>query len=141
MAEIDEKMESQYKEVHKPIGDWKKRISNLHTVIKEWLKDERLYAVKTTSMYRMYEEPMHRFDTEPENLPIADILKDGKQIVIIKPFGLWVIGTNGCLKILSYKGPLILADMSVPFQPRWEIFSVKNRKGTPSSLTLPKYLF
>lgn len=131
--EIDEKTDAQYREVYRPIGDWKERISNLYNVVKEWLKDHRQYSVKTTSTSRMYEERMQTFDAEPENIPIADILKDGKLVLSIKPFGLWIIGTNGCLNILSYKGPLILADMSEPFQPpRWEIFFLKNRKkGMP----------
>jgi len=128
--EIDEKTDAQYREVYKSIGDWKERISNLYNMIQEWLKDDRQYSVKTTSTSRMYEEQMQKIDAEPENLPIADILKDGKLVLSIKPLGLWIIGTNGCLNILSYKGSLILADMSLPFQtPRWEIFSLKNRKN------------
>ncbi len=111
------------------IEDWKKRILNLYTIIGEWIKDDKQYSVKTIRTVRMYEELMQKFDIEPQNLPTADILKDGKLILSVKPFGLWVIGTNGRLDILSDKGSLVLADMSDRFQtPQWKIFSLKNRK-------------
>ncbi len=110
------------------IEDWKKRILDLYSNIGEWVKDDRQYSVKTTRTVRMYEEYMQKFDIEPQNLPAADILKNGKLILSVKPFGLWVTGANGRLDILSEKGSLILSDTSDRFQkPQWRIFSPKNR--------------
>ncbi len=76
-----EKADAQYREVYKSVSDWKERISNLYNAIREWLKDDRQYAVKTTDTLQMYEEQMQKLDIEPENLPVADILKDGKLIL------------------------------------------------------------
>ena len=115
------------------IEDWKQRILNLYNMVDQWLKDDKRYSIQTKSTVKIYEELMQKFEIEPQNLPAADILKNGKLILSIKPRGLWVIGGNGFLDIISNEGSLILADMSKLTQtPQWKIFSVKStRNGTP----------
>jgi len=115
------------------IENWRKRLSDLYSIITEWLKDDKRYSVKTTDTVQIYEELMQKYKINPQNFPVADILKNGKLILSIKPFGLWVIGANGRIDIITGKGSQMLTDMSEQFQaPQWTVFSPKNRrKGLP----------
>lgn len=102
------------------IEDWKQRISDLYNKVKEWLPKNEGYGISLEKSISMYEEQMEKHHIDPVTLDTADILKDGQIVLTIKPYGLWVIGSNGRLDLLNKEGVKFLADLSGNFQnPNW----------------------
>lgn len=121
------KVDKQY--VEKRVRDWKKRISDLYSIIKLWLKDSE-YSLKLGPKLTMYEELMSQFNVHSTEINSADIYKDNKIVLTIKPIGLWVIGVNGRVDILSTKGNHMLLDFSEEFEtPQWKLFNGDKKNG------------
>lgn len=115
--------------VEKRVRDWKKRVSDLYSTIKFWLKDSG-YSFKYGSKLSMYEELMSQFQVQPTEIDTADIYKNNKLILTIKPKGLWVVGANGRIDILSAKGNYLLVDFSEQFKtPKWKLFNGEKKNG------------
>jgi hypothetical protein len=111
----------------KRIRDWKKRISNLYATLKSWTKDTDYY-LKAGGKIEMYEELMDQFNVPPVQLDTVDLYKNDKLILVFKPKGLWMIGTNGGIDILTFRGGYTLIDMAEPFKaPKWKLYSSDNR--------------
>lgn len=81
----------------------------------------------------MHEELMEEFGLPPESIDTADIYKDGRLLASFKPKGLWIIGANGRIDLLTSKGSYILVDGAEQFQPpKWLIYSPEDkRNGKP----------
>ncbi len=109
--------------VEKRVRDWKKRVSDLYSNIKLWLKDSD-YSLKHGPKSAMYEELMSQFNVHSTEVDTADIYKDNKIVLTIKPKGLWIIGANGRIDILSAKGNYMLVDYAEQFEaPQWKLFN------------------
>lgn len=127
MQKIEKKIDKQ--QVEKRIRDWKKRVAELYSIIKVWLSDTE-YTLKAGPKLRMYEEQMSKFDVPATNIETADIYKNKNFILTIKPKGLWVIGANGRIDILSTKGNYMLVDFAEKFEPpKWKLFNGDKKNG------------
>lgn len=116
-------------QVEKMVDDWKKRVSDLYSTIELWLKDSDYY-IKRGSKLKMYEELMSQFNVHATDVDTADIYKDNKIVLTIMPIGLWVIGANGIVDILSNKGSCKLVDTSEQFEtPQWKLFNGNKKNG------------
>lgn len=114
-------------QVEKRVKDWKKRISDLYTSIKEWTKDTH-YSIKTGGKEIMYEELMAQFNVQPVEIDTADIYEDERIVLTIKPKGLWIIGANGRIDILSTHGSYMIVDTAGQFKtPKWKLYSGDKR--------------
>lgn len=121
------------------IKDWKERISNLYKMINTWLEEKQGYSIRISDKVNMYEELMKRFGIEQQFLDVADIYKDNKIILTIKPVGLWIIGANGRIDLISKDGSFIMVDIADHFEdPNWTIFRSNDRRN---SQILSKELF
>lgn len=125
--------------IQKRIIDWVRRLDNLYSDISAWLVNMSGYSVKTAESIKMYEELMDKYGVKPIKLKTLTVLKDKKIILTVKPIGLWVVGANGRVDILTSKESYILLDMSEKFYiPVWTLFKHdKKRKG----LTFGKEMF
>jgi len=127
MQEIEKKVDKQ--QVEKRVRDWKKRVADLYSTIKLWLKDSK-YSLKPGPKLTMYEELMSQFNIPATEVDTADIYKDKSFILTIKPKGLWVIGANGRIDILSTKGNYMLVDYAKQFEtPQWKLFNGDKKNG------------
>lgn len=109
--------------VEKRVRDWKKRISELYTAIKGWTKQTE-YSIKIGGKIVMYEELMAKFNVQAVEVDTADIYKDEKIILTIKPKGLWIIGANGKIDILSTRGSYVIVDTAEQFEtPNWKLYN------------------
>ncbi len=115
------------------VNDWKQRISNLYMTIENWLQDNPEYKLTIGQPIQMYEELMESYRIPPEQIDTADLFKSNQLLLIFEPKGLWIIGANGGVDILSPKGSYILVDNAEQFKtPQWHLYSAKDRqKGIP----------
>ncbi|MFN6380544.1 MAG: hypothetical protein ACK4WD_14785 [Flavobacteriales bacterium] len=123
MAEVNKQ------HVEKRVRDWKKRVASLYSEIKLWMKDSE-YSFKLGSKLTMYEELMSQFGVPATEIDTADIHKGKQFILTIKPKGLWIIGANGRIDILTTKGNYMLVDSSEQFSsPQWKLFNGDKLNG------------
>ncbi len=116
--------------IEKRVKDWKDRLNSLYLLVEDILSAKKNIECKKTRQTTMYEELMQKYDIESEDIPILDIYKDKVIIAIFKPVGLWVIGANGRIDILTEEGAYILADTAEKGKkPEWKVFTPKNRKS------------
>lgn len=121
------------KEIQKRIDDWKKRISSLYDMIAEWAASEGKYRCERRPGIQMYEELMQKLAVRPEVLELLDMYRGKDLVATVKPIGLWIIGANGRLDILTRNGATILVDKAENFhKPRWVAYVSKNgRQARP----------
>lgn len=98
------------------VVDWVKRVDNLYMTIKDWLHPIEGCRVVEHQDATMYEELMHRFGLRPQAMPTLDIYQDDELIARMKPIGLWIIGANGRVDLMSRHGGAQIIDESEPFQ-------------------------
>ena len=120
--------------VEELVADWKKRLTDLYATIATWLEGTE-YTLKPSSKRKFYEGPMYYKDVPPTMVDTATIYKGKELIIAIDPRGLWVIGSNGMVELLTSKGiSHNLLDMAGEFeQPMWMLYV--NRKGVGVDLT------
>lgn len=119
-------------DVHHQVEDWKKRISDLYDFVERQSKNDRTLRFDRTHTI-MREEMMERYGYGSEEIPVLDIFRKNKLLATFQPVGLWVIGANGRVDVLTKDGAHILVDLSNEDEPpKWIVYSPKNRKtGKP----------
>ena len=127
MQTTENKVEKQ--EIEERISDWKKRISELYSNINMWLSDSE-YSLKDGHKLTMYEAAMSYCDVPATEIDTKDVYAGKTFILALKPRGLWIIGANGRIDILSTKGNYILVDSAKPFEtPQWKLFNGIRENG------------
>ena len=129
--ELEERKPVNKVHVQRRVKDWKSRVSNLYKDIQNWLADKPEYTLVSGHPMRMFEELMEQFGVQPLDVDTADLFKDSHLLLTFKPKGLWVIGANGRVDIISRKGSYILVDYSDQFEkPKWHIYNTQDRKNS-----------
>jgi len=114
--------------VEERVSEWKKRLKDLFSLFEDALSHLKGVECKQTRHTEMYEGLMQAHDVKAQSLPILDVYKNGKMIFSVKPIGLWVIGANGRVDILTERGAYIVVDVAEYGQfPKWRVFSPKDR--------------
>ncbi|MDD5214216.1 MAG: hypothetical protein PHQ03_01595 [Methylococcales bacterium] len=117
-------------DIEKKVEDWETRIQSLYASVKDWLPSG--YTVKEQSEVTMFEELMQQYDVPPKQLKVLDIYNANRIIATFKPIGLWVIGANGRVDVLSKKGAILLVDKAEKFQtPNWLSYTKDKSESTP----------
>ena len=116
----------------KRVADWKSRIDHLYSDISSWLSNKQDYSCKIGHPTLMLEDLMRTFEIPQQRVNTLDIFYKQKIVLAFKPKGLWIIGANGRIDILSGKGSFMLVDSAEQFQqPIWKLLSTD--KKTKSS--------
>ena len=127
MQETEEKIDKRH--IEKRVRDWKKRVADLYATIKLWLKNSE-YSLVIGQKSTMFKEQMSRFHVPKTDVDTADIYKNKKFVMTIKPNGLWVIGANGRIDILTMKGNYLLIDFAEEFKnPQWKLYIADKKNG------------
>ena len=109
------------------VDDWARRIDALYRQIAGWLPAG--WTFDQEGAIRMSEELMQKFGVPARELPILQLLQDGKRSAHIEPRGLWIIGANGRLDLFSRSGHHVISDAAENFQPPdWRIAPLSNRR-------------
>jgi len=111
------------------IKDWKSRLNHMYLLVEGALSDKQNIVCKKTRHTTLYEELMQKYNVDSEDIPILDIYKNKVIIATFKPVGLWVIGANVRIDILTKSGAYIVVDTAeIGKKPAWKVFTPKNRK-------------
>lgn len=116
--------------IKESVKSWKVRINSLYSLVEETLSGQKNLVCKKTRHTTMYEELMQKYNVGSEEIPILDIYKNKVIIATFKPVGLWVLGANGRIDILTESGAYIVVDTAkTGKKPEWKVFTPKNRKS------------
>ncbi|MCG9758365.1 MULTISPECIES: hypothetical protein [Pseudoalteromonas] len=124
MAEIDQK------HIELRVSDWKERVAKLYHSVESRLASEDDFSVESNDSVSMNEELMVKFNVPSTSIPKLNIYRKTKLLMSIKPVGLWIIGGNGRLDIMTKKGAYILVDFSEfgDKESKWKLFSPTQRR-------------
>jgi hypothetical protein len=126
---LKKKGEITKEDVQKRVDDWISRIENVFSLVKYSLSNHSNIDFVETKKNRMHEELMQKFNVPPVNLPVLEIRKNKELLASFSPKGLWVIGANGRIDILTKYGSYILVDISDKYQQSiWKVYAPSNRK-------------
>lgn len=111
------------------VNDWVKRIHDIFSLIVDSCLNYPEIDISVNKTTRMHEELMQQYDVSPVDLPILEVRKNNELLASFKPMGLWVIGANGRIDILTKSGSYILVDIAEKEEPSvWKVYSPKNRR-------------
>lgn len=122
--------------IQRRIGDWKRRVDTVFAMIKKWAAN-RGATVEDMPATEMNEDILRRHHVEPYAMSSLIVRKD-KHIIKVIPRGLWTIGGNGRIDLITTTGLYALVDFAEPFTaPDWKIYGPEREGGvalTESSL-------
>lgn len=113
------------------VNEWSRHIDATYTDVEAWAHVEGVTTTRDRSV-PMSEELMQRFAVSDRAMPILDIMDGTKPVVSMVPSGLWMIGANGLIDVITRRGTFRLTDeprMSLE-PPVWAL--VDFRSGTRS---------
>lgn len=114
--------------IQKRVDDWKKRVDDLYGSINNWILQKSNYSCRFGQHTAMFEDLMKTFEIPKQNINTLDVLLNQKIILAFKPKGLWIIGANGRIDIISAKGSYTIVDIAEPFQaPQWQIYTADRK--------------
>lgn len=112
------------------LDDWQRRITDVYAQAEAWGKQEGLVADRSRTIL-MSEELMQKFAVPDRELPILDLNRGETPVMSIVPAGLWVIGSNGRIDIITQDRSAILIDASPAMEaPRW-VYLVRGERHQP----------
>ncbi|WJG22770.1 hypothetical protein [Vibrio furnissii] len=125
MSEIDKEY------IEKRVQDWVQRVNNIFSLVKDSLSGNSEIEFVESKTVKMHEELMQKYKVSPVDLPVLEIRRKNALLASFKPMGLWVIGANGRIDILTKEGSYILVDLEGKEKPSdWQIYTPKNRKSS-----------
>ena len=131
MQEIEDKVDK--RQIERQVSDWKRRVAKLYSEISTWLKNTE-YTLKNGHKLIMYEELMAQFGIPSTEIDTMDIYNGKSFILTLKPKGLWIIGANGRVDILTTNGNYMLVDKAEHFAPpQWKLFNGDKKNGVEFS--------
>ncbi|TPK32473.1 hypothetical protein FJ492_27505 [Mesorhizobium sp. B2-5-4] len=115
--------------VEERVARWVEQVEALFTQIEGWVEPHG-YSVDRTQTVSMNEEMMQRFAVAAVKLPMLRIRKGTRVAATIFPVGLWVIGANGRVDVLTPSGGATIINASdTPNDPIWMIYSSPGSKA------------
>ena len=105
--------------------DWRDRVETLFGRVEAWLRESYPgFVAERRSTARMDEELKRKFAVEPIDLPVLEIARENKIVLVFKPYGLWIIGANGRIDISGIQQSAFLVDTAEHFQPAdWRLYA------------------
>jgi len=106
-----------------------KRINDLYTLIEKWLSTTNNYRLVKSKSVVLKDNLLQNYGISKIQLPAADIYKNNTLLASLKPKGLWVIGANLRIDLISRSKLVFLRDESKDQEkPKWKIIHDKNRQ-------------
>ncbi|MCJ2072269.1 hypothetical protein MKK75_26340 [Methylobacterium sp. J-030] len=93
------------------LDDWQQRIAAIYAQAEAWGAREGLTADRSRTIL-MSEDLMQKFAIPDRELAILDLSRGESPVMSIVPAGLWVIGSNGRIDIITHERSAILLDTS-----------------------------
>jgi hypothetical protein len=120
------------KRVTTRVEGWLRRLAALRQTFEQWIAGSQTDGLRIVDKQpaSMHEEPMRRFGVGPAEMPVYEIERNGVRLMRVQPKGLWVIGANGRVDLVTRTASLILVDASDPesTDPNWEVYQSHERR-------------
>lgn len=115
--------------VQRRVDDWSKRIEDFYSQIERQLPAG--WTAKRGPTVTMHEELMKRLGVSRRSLPTLELLRDGAISVRIRPYGLWIIGTNGRIDLVKGQERYFLLDHAGTFEAAdWHVAPATSRRDS-----------
>lgn len=109
------------------VDDWSRRVSALYDEVEAWAREEGFTALRDRAI-PMSEELMQRFAVPDRDMPILDLMEGETPVLTMKPDGLWLIGFNGLIDVITPHGTVWLAGIpQTPNPPAWMLVEPRDR--------------
>ena len=107
------------------VDDWLDRINHLYEEMEIWIQDYKDFEYRKNREFSMHEELMRIHGISAKIIDIFDVYKKEDLILSFVPFGLWVLGSNGRIDLVSNNKSWFLIDKSLPLKPppEWTLVS------------------
>ena len=117
--------------VRQRADDWVKRIEALYSNVGRWLPGG--WTAQRGGLVSMHEELMRKMDVPQRDLPTLELIHDATVCAKFRPYGLWIIGTNGRIDLVKGQARYFLLDHAETFEPAdWHVaLSTSRRDSKP----------
>ncbi|MGX7703429.1 hypothetical protein [Methylobacterium sp. Gmos1] len=121
--------EARRQRVERRVEDWLRRLDDLKAQIGRWTADDPLIEIVDRPPVPMNEDLMREYGVEARAMPSFDVLSQRRRAVRCQPKGLWTLGGNGRVDLVTPASALILVDRSEPLSspPRWTVYRPRDR--------------
>jgi hypothetical protein len=136
LAEAEQAWEGDYRkrwhdQIETRADDWIERLRELRSQMAAWLQTHDLAQLSIVDQppVSMSEELMQRFMVQPKMMPMFEIRAGNRRVMRFQPKGLWVIGANGRVDLITKAAAPILVDQSEPLSrpSNWQLYDPGNR--------------
>ena len=103
--------------VERRVDDWVRRLSDLRVQMSDWIAESPEFStlqIVDLPPTVMSEEMMRTFDVPPAHMPVFELHAGSRRVMRFQPKGLWVIGANGRVDLITKSDAPILVDQSEP---------------------------
>lgn len=108
------------------VNDWLLRLSKLKALMESWLLPGMTIVDRPPTL--MNEELMRKFGVGPAAMPTFDVQEATRRVMRVQPKGLWIIGANGRVDLITVSASYILVDKAANLQPpNWQFYTSTNR--------------
>lgn len=113
--------------VEERVQNWKARIEGLYDQLEEWLPAN--WHAHRHETVQMNEQMMREFSVAPVRLHALKLKSDDGELAEVEPRGLWIVGANGRLDLLTAEEHYIIVDRAENFAaPQWQISPLNERR-------------
>jgi len=111
--------------VMRRVSDWINRLQDLKELFEKWLPNGM--QIVDRAPVKMHEELMRKFNVPAQNVPTFEVVQGSNRVMRFQPKGLWIVGANGRVDLVTGHGSWILVDRSTPLAtaPDWFLYSSK----------------
>jgi hypothetical protein len=117
-------------QIEKSADDWVERLGGLRCLMESWLQTSDLAHLRFVDQppVRMSEELMRRFGVSPRMMPAFEIWAGNQRVMRFQPKGLWIIGANGRVDLVTKAAAPILVDQSEARSTfrNWQLYDSRN---------------
>jgi hypothetical protein len=118
--------------VEKRVEDWLERLQELRLQMLEWLQTPEFETLSIVDQppATMFEDLMRRFAVAPREMPVFELRDRAKRVMRFQPKGLWIIGANGRIDLITKVAAPIVVDRAEPLtRPSdWQIYDPKGQR-------------
>ncbi len=124
----EEADETSFDTVQDRVVEWGNRIDALYQQLKSWSPPE--YKWDTTQYLTMHEELMRHYGVASILLPVLNIFDLSGWKAKIIPYGLWIIGGDGRLDLLTGTQRYLITGVPPSMGSGWRISKLEHRDNT-----------
>ncbi|AWN47265.1 hypothetical protein DK419_13835 [Methylobacterium terrae] len=120
--------------VERRVADWLQRLNDLKAQVGRWVAEAPPAEIVDRPSVTMNEDLMREYGVDARAMPSFDVIVGERRAVRFQPKGLWTLGGNGRVDLVTPASALILVDRSEPLShpSRWMVYRPRDRaRGTP----------